>query len=183
VTNANNCSKERTVVVEPSNIATFESIDIVDATQNNIITVLVSGEGTYEYRLLDENNAIYRPYQESNVFENISPGFYTVYVKDIKNDCGSINKLISVIGFPKYFTPNNDGVNDRWQVFGVSDVFQPNSNILIYDRYGKLLKQLSPLEAGWDGTFNGKKLPTDDYWFSVKLQDGRIFKNHFTLKY
>ncbi|WP_338356871.1 T9SS type B sorting domain-containing protein [Yeosuana marina] len=183
VTNANNCSKERTVVVEPSNIATFESIAIVDATTNNIITVLVSGEGTYEYRLLDENNAIYRPYQESNVFENISPGFYTVYVKDIKNDCGSINKLISVIGFPKYFTPNNDGVNDRWQVFGVSDVFQPNSNILIYDRYGKLLKQLSPLEAGWDGTFNGKKLPTDDYWFSVKLQDGRVFKNHFTLKY
>ena len=183
VTNSNNCSKERTVVVEPSNIATFESIDIVDATQNNIITVLVSGEGTYEYRLLDENNAIYRPYQESNVFENISPGFYTVYVKDIKNDCGSINKLISVIGFPKYFTPNNDGVNDRWQVFGVSNVFQPNSNIFIYDRYGKLLKQLSPLEAGWDGTFNGKKLPTDDYWFSIKLQDGRIFKNHFTLKY
>ncbi len=183
VTNLNNCSKERTIVVEPSNIATFESIDIVDATQNNIITVLVSGEGTYQYRLLDENNVLYRSYQESNVFENISPGLYKVYVKDVKNNCGSINKLISVIGFPKYFTPNNDGVNDRWQVYGISDVFQPNSNILIYDRYGKLLKQLSPLEEGWDGTFNGKKLPTDDYWFSVKLQDGRIFKNHFTLKY
>ncbi len=183
VTNLNNCSKERTIVVEPSNIATFESIDIVDATQNNIITVLVSGEGIYQYRLLDENNVLYRPYQESNVFENISPGLYKVYVKDVKNNCGSINKLISVIGFPKYFTPNNDGINDRWQVYGISDVFQPNSNILIYDRYGKLLKQLSPLEEGWDGTFNGKKLPTDDYWFSVKLQDGRIFKNHFTLKY
>ena len=182
VTNANNCSKERTVVVESSNIATFESIDIVDATQNNIITIFVFGEGTYKYQLQNENNTIYRPYQESNVFENISPGFYKVYVKDIKNDCGSINKLISVIGFPKYFTPNNDGVNDTWQVYGVSKMFQPKSNILIYDRYGKLLKQLSPSEDGWDGTFNKKKLPNDDYWFSVKLQDGRVFKNHFTLK-
>jgi len=39
-----------------------------------------------------------------------------------------------------------------------------------------------PSQAGWDGFFNGEKLPTDDYWFHVKLQDGRIFKSHFTLK-
>ena len=182
-TNANNCTKERTVVVEPSNIATFESIDIVDATQNNMITVFVSGEGNYEYALLDANNILYRDYQSSSVFENVSPGFYTVYVRDAKNDCGSVNQKVSVIGFPKYFTPNNDGVNDTWQVYGVSDVFHPGSKIYIFDRFGKLLKQLSPSEKGWDGTFNGSKLPTDDYWFSVKLQDGRIFKNHFTLKY
>ena len=182
VTNANNCSKERTVVVKSSNIATFESIDIVDATQNNMITVFVSGEGIYEYSLLDSNNILYRNYQSSNMFENISPGFYTVYVRDTKNDCGNVDTKVSVIGFPKFFTPNNDGVNDIWQVYGVSNVFQPNSIIYIFDRYGKLLKQLSPSEKGWDGTFNGQKLPTDDYWFSVKLQDGRSFKNHFTLK-
>ena len=33
------------------------------------------------------------------------------------------------------------------------------STIYIFDRYGKLLKQLSPLGQGWDGTFNGKPLP------------------------
>ncbi len=183
VSNSNNCSKERTIIVEGSNIASFQSIDVVDAAKNNVISVFVSGEGTYEYVLLDKNNSLYRDYQENNVFENIGPGIYTVYVRDIKNDCGSINSLISVIGFPKFFTPNNDGVNDNWQVYGVSDMFQPNSKIFIFDRFGKLLKQISPLEKGWDGTFNGKKLPTDDYWFSVKLQDGRIFKSHFTLKY
>jgi gliding motility-associated-like protein len=182
VSNVNNCSKERTVVVEAANIATFESINVVDATQNNIITVLVSGEGIYEYSLLDSNNMLYRPYQSSNVFENIFPGFYTVYVKDVKNNCGSVNTKVSVIGFPKYFTPNNDGVNDTWQVYGVSNMFQPNSKIFIFDRLGKLIKQLNPSEKGWDGTFNGKILPTDDYWFSVTLQDGRIFKSHFTLK-
>ena len=103
-------------------------------------------------------------------------------IRDLKNDCGVSQKLVSVIGFPKYFTPNNDGIHDTWQIAGVSGAFQPNSKILIYDRYGKLLKQLNPSSKGWDGTLNGKVLPNDDYWFAVKLQDGRIFKNHFSLK-
>jgi gliding motility-associated-like protein len=182
VINSNNCQKERIIRVEPSNIATFESIDVVDASQNNTITVFTSGEGTYEYALLDSNNILYRPYQASNTFENIKPGIYTVYVQDVKNSCGSVNDKVSVIGFPKYFTPNNDGVNDTWQVYGVSSIFQPNSLIHIYDRYGKLLKQLVPAQSGWDGLFNGQKLPSDDYWFTVTLQDGRLFKGHFTLK-
>ncbi|MCF7561777.1 T9SS type B sorting domain-containing protein [Sabulilitoribacter multivorans] len=183
VTNANGCTKERTVTIEPSNIATFESIKVIDATANNTITVIVSGEGVYEYRLLDSNNVVVAPYQESNVFENVSPGIYTVYVKDIKNNCGVVNDKVSVIGFPKFFTPNNDGIHDTWQVSGVSEMFQPNTKVLIFNRFGKLIKELSPTGEGWDGTFNGGKLPSDDYWFSVKLQDGRIFKNHFTLKY
>lgn len=182
VTNNNNCSKERNIIVEASNIAAIQSIDVVDASLNNIITVLVSGEGDYEYALYDNNNILYRDYQQNNVFENISPGFYTVYIKDVKNNCGIVTNRISVVGFPKFFTPNNDGKNDTWQVYGVSDVFQANSKIFIFDRFGKLLKQISPSGKGWDGTFNGAKLPTDDYWFSVTLQDGRIFKSHFTLK-
>jgi gliding motility-associated-like protein len=183
VTNANGCSKDRTVIVEPSNIASFTDIEVIDVTQDNTITVLVSGEGIYEYRLLDSNNTIVYPYQQNNVFENISSGIYTVYVKDIKNDCGVINDKVSVIGFPKFFTPNNDGINDLWQVSGVSDMFQPNTKIHIYNRFGKLLKELDPTGLGWNGTFKGSKLPSDDYWFYVTLQDGRVFKNHFTLKY
>jgi len=180
-TNANGCSKERTITVEPSNIATIESVQVVDASQNNVIIVQVSGQGEYDYALQNEDG-IFISYQSSNSFENIPAGIYTINVRDLKNDCGVTQNLVSVIGFPKYFTPNNDGIHDTWQIAGVSSEFQPNSNILIYDRYGKLLKQLNPSSKGWDGTFNGKVLPNDDYWFAVKLQDGRIFKNHFSLK-
>lgn len=176
-----NCSKERTIVVEPSNVATIESVDITDASQNNIIVVNTTGEGLYEYSLVSVDGTIYE-FQESNIFENIKPGIYTVLVQDIENDCGTTQQDISVIGFPKFFTPNNDGENDTWQVYGISSTFQSETKILIYNRYGKLLKELSPLEKGWDGFFNGQILPTDDYWFSVILEDGRIFKDHFTLK-
>ena len=178
VTNVNGCSKERTITVLPSNIATIASIEVTDTTQNNTITVTVSGEGIYVFALDNSNGS----YQESNFFDNVAPRLHTVYVKDTKNNCGIVEKIVSVIGFPLFFTPNNDSYNDTWQVYGLSSQFQPNSIIYIYDRYGKLLKQLDPSGPGWDGTFNGKRLPNSDYWFHVTLEDGRTFRSHFTLK-
>ncbi|MEC3907588.1 T9SS type B sorting domain-containing protein [Tamlana sp. 2201CG12-4] len=180
-TNTFGCSKIRTVTIENSGPAMFENIQIHDASENNTITVLVSGEGIYQYRLVNNSSNITTPYQDSTIFENVFPGFYTVFVKDIKNDCGVVSNTVSVIGFPKFFTPNGDGYHDTWQVYGVSNAFQPNTKILIFNRFGKLIKELSPLEEGWNGRLNGLKLPSDDYWFSVTLQDGRVFKGHFSL--
>ena len=180
-TNSFGCSKSRNITVEPSNTATFESIEVVDASDNNTITVIVSGEGIYEYALFNQYGP-YTYYQTDNTFYNVIPGIYTIKVRDIKNDCGIVDSLVSVIGFPKFFTPNNDGSNDTWNVRGISGQFQPNTKVLIFDRYGKLLKELSPLGEGWDGTYNGSQLPVSDYWFYVTLQDGRVYKNHFTLK-
>jgi gliding motility-associated-like protein len=176
VSNVNGCFKDRTITVSPSNIATIDAIEVVDASNNNTITVLVSGEGDYEYTL----NDIDGPYQDANVFEDVLPGLYTVFVRD-KNDCGISEELVSVIGFPKFFTPNGDGVNEFWQVRGISRQFQPNTSILIFDRYGKLLAELNPLGGGWDGTYNGAPMPSSDYWFKVQLEDGRTFTSHFSL--
>ncbi len=177
VTNTNGCFKDRTISVLPSNIATITNIEIIDASDNNSITVFATGEGDYEYALDDING----PYQDSNVFDNVRPGLYTVYVRD-RNNCGIVEQLVSVIGFPKFFTPNNDDDNDFWQVDGIANQFQANSSIYIFDRYGKLLTKLDPLGPGWDGTYNGARMPASDYWFRVVLQDGRTFTSHFTLK-
>jgi gliding motility-associated-like protein len=180
-TNMFGCSNSRDITVEPSNTATFNDIIVVDATENNTITVLVSGEGIYEYALYNQDG-LYATFQTSNIFYNVYGGIYTVAVRDIKNNCGIVTQDVSVIGFPKIFTPNGDGYNDTWNVKGVSGLYQPNTMIRIYDKYGKLVKQLNPLGTGWDGTFNGVLLPTSDYWFTATLQDGREFKSHFTLK-
>ncbi|OIQ29630.1 MAG: hypothetical protein BM564_05315 [Bacteroidetes bacterium MedPE-SWsnd-G2] len=177
VINTDGCFKTRTITVLPSNIATIEGFEISDASSNNSITVFVTGEGDYEYAIDSE----FGPYQDSNVFENVLSGFHTIYVRD-KNNCGVVDDLVSVIGFPKFFTPNNDTYNDTWQVKGLSSQFQPNSIIYIFDRYGKLIKELDPLGIGWDGTLNGYALPASDYWFAVTLEDGRVFRGHFALK-
>jgi gliding motility-associated-like protein len=177
VTSTDGCFKDRTINVLASDIATFTEIEVTDATSNNTISVFVTGEGVYEFALDDPEGS----YQESNIFENVSFGFHTVYVRDIENDCGTVDEIVSVIGFPKFFTPNGDTFNPTWQVKGISSNFQPNSQILIFDRFGKLLAEIDPLGQGWDGTFDGYAVPASDYWFVVTLQDGRVFRSHFAL--
>ena len=177
ISNSNGCSKLRTIEVLPSNVATIESITIIDPSENNTVTVLVSGEGNYEYSL----NSEFSGYQDSTVFMNVDPGLHTVFVRD-KNNCGVINAPISVIGFPKFFTPNGDGFNDSWHVSGIGTSTQMDSDVYIFDRFGKLLIRLNALGDGWNGTHNGSNVPASDYWFYVKLQDGRDFRGHFSLK-
>ncbi|WP_299275564.1 T9SS type B sorting domain-containing protein [uncultured Psychroserpens sp.] len=178
VTEPDGCANERTINVIASNVATIDNVEVEDVSANNSITILVSGEGEYDYSITSVNG----PYQSSNTFTDVVPGIYTVYVRDIKNNCGVATENVSVIGYAKFFTPNNDGYNDTWKLMGISEQFQPNSKVFIFDRFGKLLYTLnSPIDA-WDGTFKGNPLPASDYWFSATLEDGRTFKNHFTLK-
>ena len=185
-TDGTGCSRTETVSVVASEIATITPTDItiVDLSENNSLTIKNPsslGSGDYWFSLESNDGQISHPYQDEPVFNNLKGGIYTLFVAD-KNGCGIATLPISVIGYPKFFTPNDDGINDFWQIQGISDLIQPNSSIHIFDRYGKLLKQLSPSEVGWNGTFNGYALSTDDYWFKLLLQDGRIVLGHFTLK-
>lgn len=172
------CSRTRTITVNPSNSATIMPFKIVDLADVNSVTVMVTGLGSYEYSL-DEPSG---PWQNSNVFDNVSAGIHDIYIND-KNGCGIVNETFSVIGALKFFTPNNDGYNDYWNVEGINGTFNSKSIIYIYDRYGKLLKQWVPTNnQGWNGTMNGIPLPADDYWFTLKLDNGREAKGHFSLK-
>ncbi|MGI9546637.1 MAG: T9SS type B sorting domain-containing protein [Flavobacteriaceae bacterium] len=169
------CAQSSDFQVLPSNRATFEEILIEDFRDSNNVQVVVSGDGDYEYSLDGFS------YQSSDTFGDIAPGFYTLFVRD-RNGCGTSSKDISVLGYPKFFTPNGDGINDLWQIIGTNEIFQSDAFITIYDRYGKLLAQINPLTEGWNGSFKSNPLPSSDYWFRVKLSDGREITGHFALK-
>ena len=177
VTNNNGCSRVRTIKVLASDIAKITDVTIVDLADSNSITISVTGAGDYVYGLADENGS----YQVENIFTNVRSGIHTVFVKDL-NGCGIVPKEVAVLGIPDYFTPNQDGYNDFWNIKGMNVSFNAKTIIYIFDRYGKLINQISPLNHGWDGTFNGKQLPSDDYWYSLELEDGRVMKGHFALK-
>lgn len=175
-----NCvSFTKTVVVTESEIANLntEDIYVVDGSDENSIEIQTNnlGTGVYEYSLDNDGNG---SYQEEPLFNNVPPGAHMVYVRD-KNYCGVAKQEVFVIGFPKFFTPNNDGINDTWQVNGVTS--QPNSKIYIFDKFGKLLQQIQANGPGWDGYYNGNAMPSTDYWYLVELEDGRTKKGHFSL--
>lgn len=143
------------------------------------IRINASDIGQYLYQLDDGL------LQESPLFENVRHGYHSVQVFDI-NGCSepiSISGIL-VVNFPNYFTPNGDGYNDLWNISDLK--FQQNASVFIYDRYGKLLKQLFPAnDTGWDGTYLGKEMPSSDYWFVVFYEEGGVkseFKGHFSLK-
>lgn len=178
VINTFGCSRTRTITVIASDIAHLGDPTVVDLSDHNTITVnILSGQGLYEYSL-DEPLG---PFQQSNFFDNVSIGFHDVYVNDI-NGCGIVQQSIAIVGAPKYFTPNGDGFNDYWNIKGIDKNKNYQSILYIYDRFGRLLKQIGTTSLGWDGTYNGNLLPADDYWFTLQLEDGRSAKGHFALK-
>jgi gliding motility-associated-like protein len=171
------CYRTRTITVTASDIAKITDVNIVDLAESNSISITISGAGDYVYSLDEENGA----YQKENIFSNVSAGIHTVFVKDL-NGCGVTPQEVAVLGIPNFFTPNDDGHNDFWNIKGINASFNANTIIYIFDRYGKLLKQISPLNQGWDGKFNNQQMPATDYWYSMQLEDGRVEKGHFALK-
>ncbi|RNC84907.1 MAG: gliding motility-associated C-terminal domain-containing protein [Winogradskyella sp.] len=177
VTHPNGCSSSRDITVLPSEIPTIGPIDVNGTDNINTVTISALGNGDYEFALDSEDG----PYQNDNVFTNITPGFHTVFVRD-KNGCGVASEVFSVLGFPKFFTPNGDTQNDFWQLDGVNFQRFPNLQVFIFDRYGKLLVTQDSNSSGWDGTYNGNLSPNTDYWFTANFGDGRTFTGHFALK-
>ena len=177
--NTTGCASEpANVNVSPSEPAIIAYEVSGDFTDSQSITITATGQGNnFEYQL--DNG----PFQDSNVFEHVISGIHTVTVRD-KYGCGTSSIQALVVNYPKYFTPNGDGYNDSWNIKDLSG--QPSASIVIYDRFGKMLTQIKPSNSGWDGTYNGHLMPSDDYWFSVSYTDenqvNREFRAHFAMK-
>jgi gliding motility-associated-like protein len=170
------CENTRAFGVSISEAATIEATEIIDFSDPNNITITISGIGNYLYQLDDGEP------QESNVFENVAMGYHTVTIIDL-NGCSEVTRDVLVIDIPKHMTPNNDGQFDSWHIIGVETL--PGTIIHIFDRYGKHLTTLRHDSPGWDGTFNGHKLPASDYWFVAEVRRGEQsfeVKGHFAIR-
>lgn len=163
-------SEEKNISVVNSEKATITKNDfiIVDDSINNTIYVNNPdlGIGDYEFALDDE----FSFYRSVGFFENISPGIHTLFIKD-KLGCGTQEYQFSILAYPKFFTPNEDGENDIWKIEGYDKDFYTISEVYIYDRFGKLMYVIDKNSEGWNGDFQGKKASTNDYWFKTVLTD------------
>lgn len=168
------CSVTKELDVSISKPPVIDRIDTVDWTdQENSITVVSATPELFEYSLDGIN------FQNENAFLYLGSGEFTVFVRD-KLGCGLITKTVWLLNYPKFFTPNGDGYHDLWFIENAAN--EPDFHVEIFDRYGKLLKTFTSKDAGWDGTYNGREIFSDDYWFVVHRQNGKIYKGHFSLK-
>ena len=180
VKNKSGCTTTRKCIVTLSHLAKINTIIVHDLQQTNQVIIELDNPSDYNYMIHYEDGTE-TSFQNSTLFENVPGGFHELIVAN-NNGCGQTTKSFAVLNAPKFFTPNGDGYNDYWNLKGINSSLYENAIIYIFDRYGKLLKQLSPSSLGWDGTFLKEALPAADYWFTIKLEDGREAKSHFSLK-
>lgn len=179
--NNNGCSRFKTITISKVDIPEFQNIDIQPNSIGSSITIKMILEDAENEYALDNP---YSMYQIEPNFDNVAPGIHMIYVMD-KYRCGVASKEVFILGFPKYFTPNNDGQNDTWKVLGVNQDKYIISDIIIYNRYGKLLAIINPDGGGWNGLYNNEFLPSNDYWFTLDVTDNenvtKNYKGHFSL--
>lgn len=169
------CDSTKNFTVFLSNPATISKIITTDWTDYyNTLTVLLSDSsiGNYEYSIDGVN------YQDNASFTGLESGIYEAFVRD-KNECGIVNQDVSLLMFPKFFTPNDDDFNDTWKIkFSNKEI---GMTVKIFDRNGKFIKEIFH-NTSWDGTYHNKPLPSSDYWFVITRANGKQYREHFTLK-
>jgi gliding motility-associated-like protein len=168
LTTANNCVISKTFTVETFTLPVISNI----IQKKNSLVVEMASEGDFRFSVDGRN------YQNQSAFNDLSGGLYTIYVRE-NNGCGIVTEDFLYFNIPKFFTPNGDQINDTFKIN--DDIYFDNFEIVIFDRYGKVLARGSQAPFNWNGTYNSKKMPSDDYWYRIKVND-EIYTGHITLK-
>ena len=171
VTHTNGCTEFLSFTI--TNITPL-TITLAETGLNQFTATTAGGSGIYTYFLNGQNQG------NSNVFQIYATGTYTVEVLDTFGcrTTETIGMTFIDIEIPNFFTPNDDGQNDLWTPTNTAGF--PNIEIYVHDRYGRKIVQFGA-NSGWDGKYNGKELPSGDYWYTISLGDGRQFVGNVTL--
>lgn len=174
--------KATPVTIKVNENPTIKQLEV--QTIDNQQLVLLAAEGglaPYTYRIGTEVEDVF---DSSTEIRRLAIGKHKIFVLD-DNGC-STEGIVEILPTPivpaKFFTPNDDGVNDRWTVAGLESY--PETELFIYDRYGKELASFVAADfEGWDGKYLGKDMPSTDYWYIIQVREtGARLVGHFLLK-
>lgn len=158
-------------------VPTPHIVSVEESGANAFEVAAEGGSGAY---MFDFGNG----YQSSST---LSPATYgRTYKVKVKDELGcesdtTIKTPVYELEFPVSFTPNGDGENDVWKINNIDKY--PGATVKIFDRFGKKLCDMKAAEMdAWDGTYNGRDLPSTDYWYEIQIDEiDKTYIGHFTL--
>jgi gliding motility-associated-like protein len=146
----------------------------------NIQVMVENGQAPYNYTVENKKGVATGIIDLGIVFF----GNHEVSVVDANGCKASITFVVDPLPLEpeKYFTPNDDGENDTWDIANID--FYPLTDIFIHDRFGKeVAKYTGSTFHGWDGKYLGNSLPATDYWYVIQVREtGKRLMGHFLLK-
>lgn len=153
------------------------SLTAIKTGPNELVASAEGGFGGYEFFFNGES------YGEETTFTTNESGMVNIRVIDANGCVAEVAipfEFTGMLEFPNFFTPDGDNMNELWSPSNRE--FFPNIEVKIYDRYGRVVAILNEV-SGWDGTYEGKEVPTGDYWYVVNANDKsqQRYVGHFTL--
>ena len=171
ITDINNCMYEDEAEIFGPSDSLQVDIAIADESchgnQDGVIEVSATG-GTFPYTFSWPEGL------EGESISELSAGIYTLTVTD-DNNCLRIEPVVvnvacEALEFYDVITPNGDGRNDFWVVESLQNF--PENELIIYDRWGRLVYEQKGYANDWQGTsLTGEPLPFATYYFVMKLND------------
>ena len=170
ISNGSGCTNSAQITATETVAGTITNVEISD----NTAYVDVSPSGNYSYSLDGIN------WQDSNIFYNLPNGSFTVFVKT-NAGCEIKSFDFTIFNIQNVITPNNDGYNDVWTIEGIRNY--KNSEVTVFDRFGKIVfNKKDATDISWNGEYLGQPLPTNNYWYILKISDGRVYTGFLLIK-
>lgn len=172
VTASNGCSHTDTFALKYYDVPVIEKL----VADGNAFTVFAIGSQPILYSIDGLT------WQTGNVFYNLPTGITTFYVKYVEGKC-IIKQDGVILDIKNAITPNGDGKNDQWVVKNLHVFGSKMTNVKVFDRYQALIfEQNTNTQIVWDGTIQGRAIPTSSYWYVITLPDGRTFTGWILVK-
>ena len=176
-----------TLKVTASNLCSFIAEFNVKIYEVPVITKLIPNGNSYTVIATGSKKILYSidgiNYQETNVFYNLPYGVITFYVKFDGSDCLGVIKKGLVLDIKNAFTPNDDGINDKWIIDDLNVFEGEKTNLKVFNRFKeKIYEQDSATRLVWDGKIHGRIVSSDAYWYVLTMADGRVFNGWVLLK-
>lgn len=186
VVDNNGCTDiKETNIYQPAKLSAKVNVTNPSCMGNDDGSIIVTPfGGTSPYRYTYDNFDL-----DTNIIVNVREGRYSIEVEDV-NACKFIvsdiyvgDGILPCLKIPNAFTPNGDGINETWIIENI-DLY-PDAQIFVYTRWGEQIYYGTPKSDPWNGTYNGKKMPTGAYLYIVETRnnDAGVYKGTVTIVY
>lgn len=169
--------KEQSITVNPTPSINLENEKYVKFGSSIIIDAQITGN----YNSIiwyDASNTLSDKFINNPIATPKITTLYKIVVSTNKN-CSATDSIMvriaSDLFIPNAFSPNDDGINDQWEVEDKAQILYLKANI--FDRYGKLVKTLFGNKIVWDGLYNGQPLPMATYYYVLNVINGNTTQN------